>query len=199
MAKPDKSTIKTFAISLAIGSILKSHQNGEPKILALQLQINRASKVFAIKAGSKMYFDISDKVAKAWEKMLSKDDYVITEDDTLQFVEFLSFLVPPDHYKKFLGMSPYRANLKAEPEFYVRIAKDVLSYEHELNKVLETKPYTMSIFKKKEKVKIKKERSKPNKSKTKQSKPSASKLKEAQRKANVRSFLRDRIKTAKEQ
>jgi hypothetical protein len=198
MAKPDKPTIKAFAIALAIGSILKSYSNGDPRIVALQLQIRRASRVFSMKAGSKMYFDIADKVGKSWQAMLNKNDYIITEEDTIQFVEFLGFLISPEHYKKFLGVSQYRANLKTEPEAYRKIAVDVLQYEHELNRVLGTKPYTMSIFKKKEKVKVKKERSKPNKSKTKTKAISGSKLKEAQRKASVRSFLRDKIKQAKE-
>jgi len=197
MSKPSRSIMKAFAVGSTLGAVLKSHQNGDPKLLALQLQINRMMKVFHAKAGPKTYWHVANAVAEVWEVIAKRHQNEIKEHEVPRFTEYLCMLIPPKDFKTFLAVSPYRTSVQIRPEVNAKIVESILLLDEELNKLLGTKPYTLTKPKA-TKIKVKKQRDKSSKVKT-QSSTSKSKLKEAERKSNVRSFLRDKIKAAKEQ
>ncbi len=195
MARPNKDTQKVFAIASTLGAVLMSHNNGEPKLIALQVQINKAMKVFYRMAGHKEYWRISNEVQKLWLKVAKKHENNILEEEIPVFVEYLSLLVPKAHFKTFLSLQPYRTDKTIRPEINTGVCKSVLTLDEEFNQFFGTSAYTVS--KPKQVVsKVKKQRDKSKKTTTTKQ-PSKSKLKEAQRKSNTRSFLRDKIAKAK--
>jgi hypothetical protein len=196
MAKPNKATIKAFAIASVIGAVLVSNQNGEPKLLALQVQINRAMKVFSIKAGYKLYWTVSNQIGKFWDEIAKRHQNTILEEEVPKFVEYLCMLIPPKDFKTFLGLSPYRTSINIDNETNRNILKSILLLDQQLNDFIGTKAYTLT--KPKEKIqKIKKKRD-ISKKKKKILQPTRNQIKERERHAKVKSFLKDKIAKAKE-
>ena len=194
MAKPSPTTRKAFAIASTIGAVIMSNNNGEPKILALQVQINRAMKVFSRKAGRATYFEISNKIGKLWEIVAKEHNNEILDEEVPRFIEYLSMLIPPAHFKAFLGIAPYRTNTEIRPDVNVRIVHSILALDEELNKFFGTKAHALTPPVKKT-VKVKKQRDKAE-PKTKEVKVSSAKLKKsADRKRKQK--LRDMIAAAK--
>ena len=195
MAKIPKNVIKAFAVSSTIGAVLKSHQNGEPKLLALQLQINRAMKVFSRKAGPKLYWKISDQIAKIWETIASRHQNTILEEEVPQFTEYLCMLLPPKDFKEFLAVSSYRTSIKIRPEVNARIVESVLLLDEEINKFLGTSAYALT----KPKQTITKQKTKRDISKKKivKSSPTKNQRDERIRHKKAKSFLQQRIEEAK--
>jgi len=199
MAKPSKSTIKSFAISSTIGAILKSNQTGEPKLLALQLQINRGMKVFYAKAGPKLYWEVSNKIASIWEVIAARHQNTIKEEDVPVFIDYLCTLIPPKDFKAFLAISPYRSTLTIDPQVNRNIIHSILLLDKEVNEFIGTSAYTLTKPKQKQ-VKVKKQRDKSKKQSTSgsnQSKLTRKQLKERQRHSNAKSFLQQRIEQAR--
>lgn len=196
MAKPNKATQKAFAVASTIGAVLKSNQNGEPKLLALQLQVNKAMKVFSRKAGPKIYWAISNEVANIWEIIAERHQNEIKEEEVPKFIEYLCMLIPPNDFKTFLVVSPYRTNIEIRPEVNARIIESILLLDEKLNELIGTSAYTLT--KPKEKVvKEKKQRDKSKKKTTAASRLTRKQEKERQRHSNAKSFLQQRIEAAR--
>ena len=195
MSKPSPSTKKCYAITSTIGAVLKSNQDGHPKLLALQLQANRAMKVFFRKAGSKMYWNISNQVAEVWEKIAERHQNTIKEEEVPMFVEHLCTLIPPNDFKSFLAIAPYRTTITIDPQVNRNIIESILLMDEEINKICGTKAYALSVRKPKP-IKVKRERDKSKKTKTER-KPTQNQVRERERHNNVKTFLQKRIEEAK--
>ena len=195
MSRPDKSTIKAFALSATLGAVLKSNQNGEPKLVAMQLQINRSMQVFYRKAGPKLYWNISHVVGDIWEEIAARHQNTIKEEEVPKFIEYLCMLVPPKNFKTFLAMQPYKSSVSIRSEVNARIVESILLLDQRLNEYVGTRAYALTLKKPKiEKVKKIRDKSK----KVKKSTQSTSKqLKERQRHSNAKSFLQQRIEAAR--
>ncbi len=197
MAKPSPSTQKIFALSSTIGAVLKANQNGEPKQIALQLQINRSMKTFHAKAGRKTYWEISNQVAEIWERIAERHQNTIKEEEVPVFVSYLCTLVPPKDFKTFLAMSPYRSTVTIDPQTNKNIIESILLLDKELNELCNTKSYSLPI-RKPEPVKTKTSRDKSKKQKQSTGSNLTSKQrKERKRHSSAKSFLQQRIEQAK--
>ena len=195
MAKPSPSTQKAYAITSTIGAVLKSNQDGHPKLLALQLQANRAMKVFFRKAGSKMYWNISNQVAEVWEKIADRHQNTIKEEEVPMFIEHMCTLLPPKDFKSFLAITPYRTTVTIDPQVNRNIIESIIMLDEEINKICGTKSYTMSVRKPKP-IKVKRERDKSKKVKV-SSGLTKNQIKERERHSSAKSFLQQRIEAAK--
>lgn len=139
--KVPKNTQKAFAVSSVIGAILKNSNNGEPALTQLLIQIDRAIRVFSIKAGRVMYWGISHEVNRIWFDLAGKHETSVTDDEITKMIEFCCMMIPPKDFKDFLGVKPYVSKTKLSDEKLRKIANSVLEYDFELNKFLGTKPY----------------------------------------------------------
>lgn len=174
-----------------MGSVMKAHQPEVRELQILHRQINRAMKVYSITAGKQEYFDLTTEGFKIW-KILSEEYSTRLESDEVEiFIDLMGTLVPPKNYEEYLAVPPFISIKKLEPETMLRVCKSLLALDGLVNDLLGTTSYRVPLPAMK-KVKVKKERDKSKKVK-KDEVVSKSKLKEAERKSNVRSFLRDRI------
>ena len=188
MAKPDKSTMKMFALASSIGAVLMSYNNGEPKLIAMRLQIDRAMKVFSRKAGPKLYWAISGQVQEIWTKVAEKHNNTINEEEINAFVEYLCMLAPPDHFKKFLGLRPYKTGTKLSKDVEAGVVQSVLQMDQELNDIFGTKSWTEPV-RKPQVVKVKTERDKSKKEVKNEQRVSRGKLLRAASNARKREFF----------
>lgn len=196
MGKPGKATNKMFAIASIIGATLKSSNTGDPKLLNLAVQSNKAMQVYSIKVGHTAYWEVSEAIKKIWFALAEKHENKLEHDEVPVFIQYVCMLVPENNFKSFLMVPPYTINKELSKEKNLAIVKSVLDLDNELNKLFGTRAHT--VTKPKQKIaKLKKQRDK-SKKKQKEKTVSRSKLKEAERKQNVRSFLRDRIAKAKD-
>ena len=189
MAKLTGDTKKIFALSSTIGAVLMSHQDGEPKLIAMRVQIDKAMKVFSRKVGPKMYWAISNEVQRLWTRVAEKHNNTVDEDELPLFIEYLCTLAPASHFKKFLGLSPYRSRVDMRPEIKVEVVKSVLELDEQFNKLFGTKPYVMAV-RKPVVVKPKTERDKSKKEITNEKKVSKTKLKRAYSNERRRAFFK---------
>ncbi len=198
MAKPSPSTIKAFCVASTLGAVLKSNQDGHPKLLQLQLQINRAMKVFYRKASPKVYWSISNKVAEVWETIAERHQNSIKAEEVPKFIEYLCILVPPQDFKAFLATTPFRTSVIIDSQTNINIIESILLLDEEINKICGTKSYTMSVRKPKP-IKVKKIRDKSKKTISNTgSNLTKNQLKERQRHTKAKSFLQECIKQSKQ-
>ena len=189
MAKLTGDTKKIFALSSTIGAVLMSHQDGEPKLIAMRVQIDKAMKVFSRKVGPKMYWAISDAVQREWIKVAEKHNNSVDEDELPLFIEYLCALAPAEHFKKFLGLAPYRARVDMRPEIKVEVVKSVLELDAAFNELFGTKPHIMAV-RKPQASKVKRERDKSKKEVKNELKvPSRSKISRAAANKRKREFF----------
>jgi len=170
MKKIPKNVQKAFAVSSVIGAILKSSNNGEPALTMLSVQIDRAMRVFSIKAGRAMYWRISNEVNRIWFDLAGKHETSVTDDEITKMVEFCGMMIPPKDFKDFLGVKPYVSSTDVSAYKLKKIVNSVLEYDAALNEYLGTKPYTLV-------------------------KPAVSN--KEKKKLKIKSFLADRIKQAR--
>ena len=105
MAKKDLSKVhKAFALSSIIGAMLMAHNNGNPKLVALRVQIDKAMKVYNYKLGRKNYWLMTDAVKQIWVRLAKKHDNTIDEDELSLFIEMVLSLAPKRDMKEFLGV-----------------------------------------------------------------------------------------------
>lgn len=184
---------KAFALSSLIGSALISAKNGDPKLTALHVQINRAMRVFNVKAGNAMYWSICNEVFELWSDLSKKHNTSLNIDEVSVMVEYMCMLIPPKDFDDFYKCEPYKSSSSVRADKLNAIVHSVLDLDKKLNALYGTKPYTLQIVKQKVK-KVKKVRDVSKKIETRRNKAQA---KEERRLTNVRSFLQDRIKMLK--
>jgi hypothetical protein len=193
-----KNVVKAFAIASTIGAVLKSNQTGEPKLVALQVQVLRAMRVFNKKAGSKTYWNISLKVADVWEKITERHNNTIKEEEVPKFVEYLCMTIPPKDFKEFFAIKAYSIKDDINPETNKNILDSILMLNDEINKISGTRSYSLPITRAKPVVeKEKKKRDVSKKQKSSCSGPTRKQVKERERHSNVKSFLQKKIEEAK--
>ncbi len=198
MAKLTPEINKCFALASVIGASLYANHDGNIRLNALVLQSRQAMRVYASKVGMRKFHFMTDEVAKLFEKLTANHGTTIKIDEMPIFIESLCTLIPPQHFKKFFGISPFRTNIHTmRPEKYASISNSLLKLNDDINNLLGTKSYTLPVQKKKI-IKVKQERDKSSKV-TKQKTKSSKAIKESNRKKNVKSFLQDKIAKAKEQ
>ncbi len=194
MKKPSKNTKKCFLIASFMGSVMKAHQPDIRELQILHRQIDRAMKVYSVTAGKQEYHDLTSEGFKIW-KVLSEEYSTRLESDEVEiFVDLMGTLIPPKNYEEYLAVPPFISIKNLEPETMLRVCKSLLALNGLVNELLGTSSYRVPLPTVK-KVKVKRVRDKSKRVK-KDEVVSKSKLKEAERKGNVRSFLRDRIAKA---
>jgi hypothetical protein len=137
MAKPNNQTKKMFAISSIIGAILMSSNNGDPKLTALKVQIDKAMKVFSVKA-PKQYYTISSDVKEVWEEMAKQHNNTLDEDEINVFIEMIANLVPRNDFKTFLGVNTYKTIEKIRDSRKSALLVSVLELDSKLNSMFGT-------------------------------------------------------------
>ncbi len=197
-----RNVLKSFSIASIVGAMLGAANNGDPKLIALSIQINRAMKVFSIKAGSKTYWAVSNQVHEIWVEIAAKHNNTLNEDELSVFIEMVCSLISKKDFKEFLNMNTYVTTEKMADDKKSGILMTVLSLDKQLNKLYGTPPVatrdTLGLILNKtiKPKRVKKKRDSSNKM-IKVKTASSGKLKEAERKASSRNFLRDRIANAK--
>lgn len=138
MSKPNNKVKKAFALSSIIGAMLVASNNGNPKLTALKIQINKAMKVFSVKA-AKDYYVISDDIGSMWCEMAKRHNNTLDEDEITVFIEMVLSLLPKQDMKKFLGVH-FTTNEKMRDERKSAILMTVLDLDSKLNKMFVTEP-----------------------------------------------------------
>ena len=197
MAKLTGDTKKIFALSSTIGAVLMSHQDGEPKLIAMRVQIDKAMKVFSRKVGPKMYWAISNQVQELWTKVAEKHNNTVDEDELPLFIEYLCTLAPPKHFKTFLGLSPYRARVDMRPEIKVEVVKSVLELDQAFNELFGTIPHTQAV-RKPQVIKVKTERDKSKKEVKNETRSIQKKITQGCIECQKKSFLCERIRAQRD-
>lgn len=139
MAKITNETKKAFAVASILGAIVKSHNNGNPKLIALKIQVDKAMKVFSLKAKGQYYL-ISDGIKEAWFELADRYDNTLDEDELEVFIEMIANLIPKPHYKAFLGVSTFKTTHTINDEIKSSVLMSVLELDSMLNKMLGTTP-----------------------------------------------------------
>jgi hypothetical protein len=187
-----KNVKHAFLISSYMGSVLKYHKEGRPKLLALHNSIDNGMRRYAIVGGSRAYYEISSQGAKIWEKLNEKHHTTLDYSETEIFVEMLGGLMNPKNHKDFLGLSHFITTHETSKEKYAAMCKSVLDLNDEVNKLLATNSQGYPLIKPKiEKVKKPKEKSKAQKI------HEQNVLEEKVRQDRVTKTLRDMIARAK--
>ena len=138
-----RNVIKCFAVASAIGAIIKSNHNGDPKLSTLAVQVNRAMRVFNVQAGRNVYIGVSKEVGEIWGEIVDKYSNQIEEEQVPIYIEMLCSLVSDKDYKEFLGISKY----KAEKSLYIadNALEGILYLDVALNKLYGCKPTTYVV------------------------------------------------------
>jgi len=129
--KPNNNTQKAFALSAIIGALMMSGTNGDVKLSALKVQIDRAMKVFSVKAPIH-YYRISDAVKEIISE-LKEFNNEVTIDEVNVYIEMLCSLIPRSDFKAFLGVSPYRTSIQVRDEKKSRLLVSVIELDKMLN------------------------------------------------------------------
>ncbi len=196
MAKKNLSKVhKAFALSSIIGAMLMAHTNGDPKLIALRVQIDKAMKVYNYKLGRKNYWMMTDAVKQIWVKLATKHDNSIDGDELSLFIEMVLSLSPKQDMKEFLGVH-FTTKNKLRDEKKSAIMISVMELDIELNILCSTqqtqtrKELGLLMVKpvKSKRVKIKKKVTSKGEEKHKKEVTA-----HKDRKIRVSSFLKDRI------
>ncbi|NOR57191.1 MAG: hypothetical protein GQ474_01560 [Sulfurimonas sp.] len=137
MAKPNNKVKKAFALSSIVGAMLMASNNGNPSLTALKVQIDKAMKVFSIKAGKKTYYGISDKVQKLWVEVAKEHNNTLDEDEITLFVEMVLNLMPKKDMKTFL-MVHFTTRETMRDDKKSAIIATVLEIDRHLNELFGT-------------------------------------------------------------
>lgn len=128
---------KAFILSSLMGSVLMSTNNGEPKLSALKVQIDKAMKVFSIKAGKKEYWYLAGMVKEMWDEIAKEHNNTLDTDEVALFIEMIFNLMPSKDMKDFLNMK-YTTKEKIRDERKSAIMATVLDLDSKLNNLLGT-------------------------------------------------------------
>jgi len=139
MPKLTPQAKKSFAVSAVIGAMLVTKNNGDPKLIALKIQIDKAMKEFRIKS-TKQYFSITDEVRDIWIDIVAEYSGKITADEISIFIELVANLISPKDFKNLLKMSPYKTNEKISDDKKSQLVASVLTLDAELNKMFKVLP-----------------------------------------------------------
>ncbi len=183
---------KIVGLTTILGATLKSANSGSPKLVTLQVQCNRALKVFH-KKDPKEYYKITDDVFEMWKILTERYSTLLTLEESTTFLSMLCTLVPPSDYKAFLGVSPYKGIETLREGKLEELTKSVLDLDQRLNKLFGTTSYTLPIRKPKE-VKVKRARDKSKKVK----KELKNRVFDKGKKQRVKNSLKEMIAKAKE-
>jgi len=136
MAKPNHKVKKAFALSAIVGALLMSSNNGDPKLTALKVQINKAMQVFSFKA-RREYYVISDYVQDIWVEMAEEHNNSLDEDEISVFIEMVLSLIPPQEMKKYLGMQ-FKTTQKLRDSKKSSLLMTLLALDRRLNEYFGT-------------------------------------------------------------
>ena len=129
---------KAFALSSIIGAMLMAHTNGNPKLVTLRIQVDKAMKVYAYKFGSKNYYMMTDEVKGIWFRLADRHNSTLDEDELSLFIEMVLSLAPKVDMKSFLGMYFTTCNHIADSKKSAVMAS-VMELDEELNALCRTK------------------------------------------------------------
>lgn len=159
MGKVPSNVRKAFAVASCIGSAVKLAESRTIKLNAIDLQANKAMRVFRAKAGSKEYWTISNSISEIWMRLSKKHTTLLSENALSLYIEMMCMMIPPKDFKEFMNVSAFKSSAEVDPETYALMAKSILALDGELNSLFGTKPYSI-VVKKEKKVKEIKERDK---------------------------------------
>ena len=135
--KPNNKTQKAFALSAIVGAMLMASNNGDFKLSNLKVQIDKAMKVFSVKAPI-LYYKISDDVQKVWVEMAKEFNNTLDEDEITVFIEMVLNLMPKQDMKTFLNMPVYKTVEKLRDEKKSQLLMAVMELDKKLNKMFGT-------------------------------------------------------------
>jgi len=138
MSKPNNKVKKAFALSSIVGAMLMSSNNGNPRLTALKVQIDKAMKVFSVKA-RKDYYVISSDIRDLWGEMAKQHNNTLDEDEITVFIEMILNLLPKSDMKTFLGVS-FTTTEKIRDARKSAILMSVLDLDKRLNEMFGTGP-----------------------------------------------------------
>ena len=138
MSKTQIKSKKAFALSSIIRAILIRSHNGNPKLTALKVQINKAMKNFSMKVGKESYL-ISVNIQHICAREAKLCDDILDENEIEVFLEMMLSLMNKTDIKSFLKIN-FSTIHKLHDEKKSEILMAVLELDKELNKMFGTKP-----------------------------------------------------------
>jgi len=128
---------KAFILSSLVGATLISANNGSPKLVALQRQINIFMRAFN-KINRAEYWALSDFIKHLWFNITKKYDLRLNEDEIEVFIELLLNLIPKTVAKDLLKIN-FTTEQKVKDENKSSLLATVMDVDSEINKFLGTK------------------------------------------------------------
>lgn len=196
--KIPKKVQKAFILTSIIGAVVKVGHNGDPRFTALIRQVDKAMRVFSIKAGPHTYNALSNITQEIWMSVDEEHDTALLVDEIPVCIEMLYHLLPYNDMKAFLSMG-YATSNKVRDEVKSSLLCMILDIDAKINHAIGTKQIIDrnklgAIMVKPVPVK----KGKHKKGLSKAHKRHLAAVEEHQkRKERVRSFLQKRIEQAK--
>jgi len=135
-----KKVKKAFILTSVIGAVIKVHHNGDPRFDAIAYQVDRAMKVFAIKAGIKLYNELSLTMQRIWVEIDEDHQNPITLDEVAVCIEMLYHMIPYEDMKTFLNVG-YTTSHKVRDEMKSSLLCMMVDMDQKINQALGMKPY----------------------------------------------------------
>ena len=157
---PPRNVRKAFLIASFMGSVLKAHTTGAPRLTALHIRINQAMKRYNILAGRKEYFELTNKGLDIWTALSKKHSTKLSHDETELFIEYMGHLLSPRDYKDFLGFTHFTSNVRASKETFAEICTSLIDLGEQVDMYVGTKACSSQLKTVKTKQKVVRDASK---------------------------------------
>ena len=151
---------KAFLIASFMGSVLKAHTTGTPRLTALHIRIDQAMKRYRIIAGREEYYNLTNKGLEIWTILSKKHSTKLTHDETEVFVEYMGYVLSPKDYKDFLGFTHFKSTVRASNEVFADICDSLIALGDQVDACVGTKPCVSQVKSLKTKHKVVRDASK---------------------------------------
>ena len=136
---------KAFLVASFMGSVLKAHTTGAPRLTALHIRIDQAMKRYSIIAGRKEYFNLTNKGLVIWTELSKKHSTKLTHAETELFIEYMGYLLSPKDYKDFLGFSHFKSSVRSSDETFAEMCNSLIALGDHVDAYVGTKPCVSQV------------------------------------------------------
>ncbi len=135
-----KNVKKAFLVASFMGSVLKAHTTGTPKLTALHIRIDQGMKRYSIIAGKKAYHELTSVGFEMWKSLAEKHSTKLTHPETEVFIEYMGYLMSENDYKNFLGFTQFKSCESVSDETLVKLCNSLIELGSLIDNHLGTKP-----------------------------------------------------------
>ncbi len=161
---PPRNVKKAFLVASFMGSVLKAHTTGTPKLTALHIRIDQGMKRYRIIAGREEYYTLTSAGMEMWKSLSKKHSTKLTHEETEIFVEYMGYLLKDKDYKDFLGFTHFKSSVRSSNEIFKAICMSLIALGEKVDEYLGTTPCVLQLKTVKVKKKVIRDSSKkPNK------------------------------------